>query len=495
VPGTAFLQIWRFMMHTRKLFILALLLVNAIVFTGCFGDKDKDSGSAAPVTYVTLNGTLTAPQQIESSLLGNVLQNTDSQVRTAFKAATVYVNGYPVTTFTISDMASNADWPIKIENAPQSSTGLYAIDVVAGNITLKSKVRDNEKSEFKINLETTAAAMLADTVGRAQHELLTTYPAFVNTLKNELAASAKKTAAALAVGSIINDVTVVAALASQTARLKSIADLTTSARFAYLQLENDLDGDGKIDLYVKPNSSGQRVSFYTPLSSDTSMLENVSSLDAYADNTLLADFADPLKLSKDRTFVGTPQTILGLYFKKSAAGDQYIKMFIHRVDISNGDFSGVLVEYSFANSATTAISKGQKTIMLSGMALVDGAVYATNFLEDSNETAGMLSFINPEKGIGSTDGNRMVLVLDGKPDIEIRAAAPEWLSGGNYYLNTTDSIKGELYAERTLENGDAFAAYFPTTKHYALFKINSIAADRVVVDYIVNASEDERRFK
>jgi hypothetical protein len=89
----------------------------------------------------------------------------------------------------------------------------------------------------------------------------------------------------------------------------------------------------------------------------------------------------------------------------------------------------------------------------------------------------------------------MVLVLDGKPDIEIRAAAPEWLSGGNYYLNTTDSIKGELYAERTLENGDAFAAYFPTTKHYALFKINSIAADRVVVDYIVNASEDERRFK
>ncbi|EKD81787.1 MAG: hypothetical protein ACD_39C01641G0002, partial [uncultured bacterium] len=448
-------------------------------------------------TYVTLNGTLTAPEQVESSLLGNTLQNTDSQVRTAFKTAKVYVNGSPVSTFQLSDMASSDEWPLKIENAPESATGMYSIDVVAGQITLRSKVRDSEKSDFSINLETTAAALLAETVGREQNELLTTYPAFVNTIKNVLIASAQKTTATLAVGSIVNDAAVVAALASQTAFLKSIANLTTTARFAYLQAENDLDGDGKYDVYVKPNASGERVSFYTALSSDTSMREGVDSLDSYTDAELLADFADPEKLSQLRTFgTGAPKTILGMYFKKSASGDKYLKMYIHSIDITDGDFNGVLVEYGFVATATTAISKGQKTLMHKDSALIEGAVYATNFLDDSDESAGNLSFLGAANGIGSTDSTRMVLVIDGQPELDKLTSAPEWLTnGGNYYFNTADSLKNELYSTKVLEIGDVFAAYFPADKHYALFKINWLGEDRVVVDYIVNASEDERRFK
>lgn len=480
-------------MHMRKLSILVLVLVSAIFITGCLGGDDKDSGAAAPTTYVTLNGTLTAPDKIESSLLGNTLNNVDSEVRNRYKTAAVSVNGAQISTFEILDMLSNADWPCKIENVPQSSTGNYELAIIVGRITLRSKVRDSEKSQFRINLDTTAAAMLADVTRFEQHELLASYPAFVNTLKNALATSAQKTSTVMTAGSIVNDGDVQTAMNTQKSHLESIADLTTNARFAYLQLENDLDGDGKVDLYVKPNASGQRVSFYTPLSSDTSMLENVTSLDAYADSTLLADFADPLKLSKERTFVGTPQTILGLYFKKSAGGDQYLKMYIHRVDIAEGDFSGVLVEYSFANTSTTAISKGQKTLMLAGTALAEGAVYATDFINDSDDNAGRLSFISAAQGLGSTDNSRIVISIDGQPDINKLSAAPEWLSGGNYDFNTTTALTRIF--KNQLEAGDAFAAYFPDTKHYALFKINSIAADRIVVDYIVNASEDERLFK
>ena len=473
-----------------------MVMILTLACTGCFDTKDKDSGSTTPTFFVTLNGTLTAPAQIESSLLGNALQNTDSQVRSRFKTAGVYVNGALISTFELSDMASNADWPLKIDNVPESATGKYVIDVVAGQITLKSRVRDTEKSAFRINLETTAASMLAEATGREQHELIASYSAFVNSLKNVLAASAQKTAAVLAAGSIVNDAEVVTALAEQKGYLNSIAELTTTAQFAYLKAENDLDGDGKVDLYVKPNASGERVGFSTALSSNTSMLEAVTSLDAYTDAALLADFADPDQLSKTRTFApGSPQTILGLYFRKSAAGDKYLKMYIHRIDLADGDFAGVLVEYSFAATATSAISKGQKILMHKESALIDGAVYATNFLTDSDETAGMLSFIDTASGIGSTDGTRIVLVIDGQPELDKLTSAPEWLSGGNYYFNTSTTLTTELYSTKILEIGDVFAAYFPTPKHYALFKINWIGTDRIVVDYIVNASEDERRFK
>jgi hypothetical protein len=87
----------------------------------------------------------------------------------------------------------------------------------------------------------------------------------------------------------------------------------------------------------------------------------------------------------------------------------------------------------------------------------------------------------------------MVVAIVGQPDIENVTIAPAWPGGGDYEFNTTRAL--ESIAKSQLEVGDAFAAYFATTKHYALFKITSIAADRIVVDYIVNASEDERLFK
>jgi len=131
--------------------------------------------------------------------------------------------------------------------------------------------------------------------------------------------------------------------------------------------------------------------------------------------------------------------------------------------------------------------------MLAGENLVAGAVFATDFLADSDETAGKLSFISAAQGLGSTDNSRIVIAIDGQPDINKLSAAPEWLSGGNYYFNTASALTGIF--KNQLEVGDVFAAYFPATRHYALFKITSIAADRIVVDYIVNASEDERLFK
>ncbi|EKD83506.1 MAG: hypothetical protein ACD_39C00627G0001, partial [uncultured bacterium] len=73
------------MMQTRKHLFLIMVMILTLACTGCFDTKDKDSGSTTPTSFVTLNGTLTAPAQIESSLLGNALQNTDSQVRSRFK--------------------------------------------------------------------------------------------------------------------------------------------------------------------------------------------------------------------------------------------------------------------------------------------------------------------------------------------------------------------------------------------------------------------------
>lgn len=475
----------------KKLFSLVLMLICTICLIGC-GGGSKDSTPPVPTSYITLSGILTAPDKIDSSLLGNTLNNTDSEVRSRYQTAVVSVNGAQISTFAILDASSNTAWPIKIENVAESSAETYELAVVVGRITLRSKVRASEKENFNINLETTAAAMLADDGKFEQHVLLASYPAFVNNLKNVLAASAKKTTTEMTAGSIVNDTDVQEALTTQRDRLQSIAELTTTDKIAYLQFDNDLDGDGKIDLYVKPNASGQRVSFYTPfLSTDTSMLESIAGLDAYTDAALLADFADPAKLSEKRTFgPGAPRTCLGLYFKKSAAGDQYLKMYIHRIDLSDGDFAGVLVEYCFVNAATTAISRGQKTLMLAGTALTEDAVYATDFLSDTDDPAGMLSFISNAKGLGSSNGQRIIYALSGQPDINKVRDVDEWLNGGRYYPDTF-AANSQIQPEA----GDAFAVYFPNKKHYALFKINAIAADYIVIDYIVNASEDESRFK
>jgi len=481
-------------MLRRKFVVLILVLTGAVFFTGCFGGDSDDKGTTLPASYITLTGTLTAPEKIESSLIGSSLSNVDSEVRNRYKTAVVSVNGSPISTFEILSEASGSEWPIKIQNVPESSVGTYEVAVVVGHITLRAKVRDSEKAQFDINLETTAAAMLADVTAFEPHQLQTTYLAFVNTLKNALAASAQKTATDLTVGSIVNDASVQTVMTTQKGFLESIADLTTTAKFAYLQRENDLDGDGKIDLYVETNSTNETVRFYTALSKDTSKFEDVTSLDAYSDAALIADFADPAQLGQGRYFLpGENKTILGLYFKKSATGDKYLKMYVHRVDLAEGVLSGVLVEYSFVTANSTAISKGQKVIMLNGTPLVDGAVYATDFLTDSEEPAGMLSFIDSAKGLGNAEDSLMVVAIVGQPDIENVTIAPAWPAGGDYEFNTTRAL--ESIAKSQLEVGDAFAAYFATTKHYALFKINSIAADRIIVDYIVNASEDERRFK
>jgi len=162
-------------MQFRKIVALILVLSATVIFTGCFGGDSDDKGTPLPASYVTLNGTLTAPDKLDSTLLGNTLNNVDSEVRNSFKKAIVSVNGVQVSTFEILDMASNANWPFTIQNVPESSAGTYEVAVVVGHITLRAKVRDSEKSQFNINLETTAAAMLADVTVFEPHQLQTTY--------------------------------------------------------------------------------------------------------------------------------------------------------------------------------------------------------------------------------------------------------------------------------------------------------------------------------
>ncbi|MDN5278944.1 MAG: hypothetical protein PWR01_2909 [Clostridiales bacterium] len=481
-------------MHKLIRFTSTLLLLTFALFSaGCGGSGDSSTGPAVPTEFVTLNGVLRAPDKIESSLIPSLLQNTDSQVRTAFQSAQVFVNGAPNGLYSLAPLSSNPDWQFRIPNVGKSADGNYRVEVVVGKLNLKSLVKSSEMSDFRINLETTAALMLADTTGISVDNLLASYPSFVTNVENSLVEAFRLEAAKLS-GMTTQAASVTATLQAQKQFFTELGEIDTTAKLAYLQKENDIDGDGIVDLKIESNLDGTRIRFLTTLSSYTSLLGEIAGINSYSDERLLQDFKENL-VSDNRTFGSTAANFaLGLYLKKSAEADVYLKLFVRRIDIEDGSFKGVVAEYEFVNSETTALVSGSKTFLLSGASASEGAVAASNFITDTEPGPYVISFLNLTDGLGSNE-TRLVRAIVGQPELaKIPAAEPYLEGGGNYHLNTTAALKA-VYLERGIEVGDVFSAYFPSTKNYAVFKIKWIGSDKLTVDYIVNAAENEPRFQ
>lgn len=479
-----------------KNIIMLSLIAGILLLTGCGGGGGSSSptGPVVPTSYVNLNGTLNAPATLESTLLGSTLQNTDSAVRNAFASASVYVNGVAISTFIISPLPSTADWNFSLANVPESSTGKYKIEVITGRINLKSWVSDAEKSNFKINLKTTATALLSDATGLEPSVLVATYSSFISDIEKDLLSASNLTIASLT-GNIVQTASVTNAINNDKLFFTNSINFVPEAQVAYLQVENDLDGDGNIDLIATQTVDGDRIKFLTPLSSSTSMLTNIASISQYTDARLLQDFKDHLTKTT-RTFdANTANVALGIYMKKSASADVYLKLLIRKIDLVEGSFKGVVAEYSFVKTATTAIASGTKTIMLSGNPPTGGSVAATDFVTDTDVSPYVLTYINETDGIGCGSGNTpMVKAIDGKPELRNLSYAEQYaVGGGNYYWNTKIALS-KINKLRNLEVGDVFSAYFPRTKNYALFKIKEIRADRIVVEYIINTAIDEHIF-
>jgi len=480
-------------MRNCRLSLLWLVLAVSLLLTGCFGDDSKGStGTILPASYVNLSGSVTLPATMESTLLASVKNNTDSEVRSAFAAATVFVNGNQIASFTLNS-STGTSWPLQIYNVAQAANGQYNVHVVAGQIALKSNISDSEKGNFVVNIETTAAAMLAEAMNKSQSQMLASYPAIVSGLKADLTAALLKTKTELGANLLVSNL-VKQALATHSAYITALGDFNSNGKLVYLQPKNDLDGDGVTDLQIVQVGGGQRVRFYTALATATSLLENTANLDVYTDAKLLQDFAGSLT-SENNTFAATDKDFsLGLFFKRSAAADQYVKLLVRRIDLNaEGVFSGVVAEYSYIAAATTAITTGSKIFMLTGGSPVEGGVMASDFLTDGIPTENNLSFVSVQSGLGSSNGSQMLVAyLDGKPELSALSSAPK-NSTGMYFANTGAALT-DLSTGRTLQVGDVFSAYFPVSKHYALFKIKQIDASSITVDYKVNSTPNEPRF-
>jgi hypothetical protein len=476
---------------------LTFFLLIATLLTGCSlgGDDGDSSGPVVPTDYVTLTGTLTAPDEIESSLIANLLQNTDSQVRDAFDAAAVFVNGIRNTSYTLNPLSSTPNWSFRLPNVAKSSNGEYRVQINVGKIRLKSLVNAANKDDFKINTHTTASLVLADATNMSVENLLASYPSFVTDVEARIIDAAKQKVE-LVSNSIINIASVSNEINNQKNYITDLQDIDTTAKVAYLEAENDLDGDGNLDVKVETNTYGTKVRFYTTLSSATSFLEGIETIQGYTDERLLQDFDQGLT-SANRYFGPDPDSAgfaLGMFFKRAAAADEYLKLFVRRIDLDQGELQGVVAEYEIVKTESTAIATGTKTLMLAGETPVDDAVVASNFVTDTDETGPyVLSFLSTADGLGNTE-TPMVRYIQARPELKDITAAEAYLEGGgNYYYNTTEALHA-VFEERTIEVGDVFSAYFPSSKNYALIKIKWIGSNRVTVDYIVNLAINERRF-
>lgn len=471
--------------------MILLALVAVMALSGCFG-SDSKNGSRGPTSFVTLKGSVTAPQQVESSLLAVVSSNVDTNVRDSFRNASVYVNGDLISSFTI-DSSTGTSWPLRLYNVPESSSGRYAVHIAAGKVVLKSNIDDADKENLVVDIETTAAALLAEASNKEQKQIIASYPAIVNMLKVELNAALIQTASQLG-NNFIGSTVVAEAVQQYKAHIDAVGSFDSEAGLAYLQQENDLDGDGIVDLQIVQVGGGQRLRFFTALATATSLFEGATSIDAYTDNSLLSDFSDG-RVSEANTFSAADKDFaVGLYLSRSASADRYIKIFVRRIDLStDGIFSGVVVEYRLISTATTAITTGQKTLLLLNGTPVEGAVLATDFLQDGVPTDNNLAYVSAQTGIGCYSGNQaLVAVVDGQPELDKLSSAPRYSSG--MYFTGTGAALEDLRPGRTLEVGDVFSAWFPLTKNYALFKIRQIDANSITVDFKVNSTPNEPRF-
>jgi hypothetical protein len=476
--------------------LIGVVLVVMLFACGCGGSGGDSAGPSVPVATADLSGTLTVPTTLNSNLLAdvNLVQNTDSVVRTARASAVVSVNDQVMPAAPITPAAAVADWDFRIRQVPQSSTGLYKVEVTVGKVGLKAWIKEAQRESFQINSRTTAGALLAKESGQDAAVLLASYSALVGDIARQIEAAyrfdkASMTTDLFSLALIKNEV------ASQTAFLKDNTGFDPSAMVANLKLQNDLDGDGNIDLQIARTTDGTRVRFFTELSSATSMFDQIGAVGSYADARLLEDFSTG-NTSNTRTFDSQSRSFaLGLYFKKSARSDIYLKLFVKKIDLVEGSFRGVVAEYQYVTATSTAIATGTKTFTLAAQAPTQGTVAGSDFLTDGPATATTLCFVDSAKGLGSSDSSvRLVRAVDGKPALaDLTFAEPYQAGGTNYHPNTTAALGG-IFKNRGIQVGDVFSAYFASNRTYALFKVTEITATTVTVDYKVNRSPDEYRF-
>lgn len=481
---------------------LSVGLIALMGIAGCFGGKGGDAGPAVPVaTLVNMAGALTVPATINSDLLAKVeVPYTDSVVQRNWASASVLVNGAAVSGVSITPTTITPKWDFRLSQVVQPANGLYKVEVNVGKVGLKATVTESSREAFTIDSRTTAATLLSAEllkigISKDPQVLLATFPVFVSDIAKEIE-NAFRTAE---VGSVATNIFSLSSLtrevSSQAVILKDVASLTSSALVANLQLQNDLDGDGTIDLQIVRNTDSTAVRFYTAMSASTSMRDQVAGIGDYTDAALLSDFARD-NTSQKRFFSADSQNFaLGFFFKKSAAADVYLKLFIRKIDLVDGSFRGVTAEYQYVTATSTALASGTKTFTLASQTPAVGTVAGSDFLNDGQATATTLCFIDAAKGLGSLDGSqRLVRLLDGKPSLGDVTAAEPYLQGGvNYYPNTSAALEA-VYKTRTIEVGDVFSAYFPATRNYVLFKIIEITTNTVNVDFKVNGVPGENRF-
>jgi len=491
-------------MHRRFSTTLLIITVTLAALTfGCGGGGGKNPATGYTGPTTTMNGTLTVPALLNNALLTSIRgsQNTDSDIRAAFASATVLVNGSIPGTVVISPNSSNSMWPIRLEGVPEAINDRYYLDVLARRFRLRAHVRTAQKDAFVINSRTTAAVLLEPGSAVEAPDLLATFPSVISVVALQIENAFNSPLASVTTDVLaLPDIT--ALVASQAAFVRNWGGFTPGALVAYLGRSNDLDNDGREDLRVIPSIDGTRVSFATVISSDTSLYNPTSyaqspTLASYTDVTLLEDFRTG-NTRTDRNFTREAVNFLiGLRFKRGATQDTYLKLLVRRTDMADGRFDGIAAEYQFVTTTGTAVSSGTKTFLMAGASPIVGAVTATDFLTDyPTASPTLLSYLDTTNGFG---GSNMTVPLlraeNAKLDLTDIRQADEYTD--TYYRTTSAlALKDELGAARALQVGDLFTAYFPKTRHYAMFKITNIntVLQTITVDYYVNSTADELRF-
>ncbi len=475
--------------------VLGVALTGILLLTGCFGGKDGGSSPTPPAATVELAGTLTLPTRLNSNLLAAVqeVRNTDTTTGNAWSKPAVAVNDQVVTAFTLATSTFSGDWEFRLQ-VPQAADQLYRLDVNVGKVGLKARVREASRSAFAINSRTTAAALLAQASGLEADALLATFPAMVGLVAQRLetawlADTASVPTTIFDVPEVKNEV------ASQADFLKTTSGFDPAAMVAYLKTSNDLDSDGVPDLQIVKNIDGTAIRIFTALSASSSLKSDLTSVGEYRDAELLADFAANRTRTDRFHDPAAKNFALGLYFKRSAVADTYLKLFIKRIDLVEGSFRGVVAEYRYVTATATAVATGTKTFLRAGADPEAGAVAASDFLTDGAAAATNLSFLDAARGLGSTsDAVKLVRAYQGKPELAEMTYAEPFVQGDTRFAAHTTAAKDALNMTGPATVGDVFSLYFPATGHYALIKIKTMTATTITVDYKVNAVAGENKF-
>ncbi|MBF0406509.1 MAG: hypothetical protein HQM10_04095 [Candidatus Riflebacteria bacterium] len=473
--------------------ILLVCIIYAFFTSGC-EDKGKSSVSstAVPPVEINLNGYIIVPGLINDKLLANIsgARSTDSTVRDSFSRGTVYVNGEAVSNSEI--VTSVYPWEIRMRNVPQNEAGLYRVEFSSGKVGLKAMVRETQKDSFYMDTRSTAAFLLSDAAGIRADEIIATFPSVLTPVAKSIEDLFNTE------NSGFENIFQLPTLQDEIERQRRFLDqnraVNTKNKVSFLSYENDLDGDGTNDFFVKPTTDGTRMRFECALSNHSSMMDQISSIDEYTDSHLLKDFEEN-NLIATRTFgIETSNFALGFFFKKSLKSDLYLKLFVKNIESAEGSFKGINIEYSFITATGTALASGSKTFLRLGSDLATGTIASTDFINDNSMSDQTLVYLDRSLGLGSSDGKTaMIMALPGKPDLlDIESA----LDHTRYpYFSSMTRATQEITRQRQFEMGDVFLIHFPKTDHYAKIKVTSVNEWAITVDYVVNTAKGELELK